>query len=151
MALGRKKGEGTHDPGERSALPAMAATGCRGALPSNATARWRRCQRGSRRCLRCRITAVSRSGSSVLPLPRVPLALAAVVGASCLAGALAASFVHPAYAQDPQSCPNATPTAVTVDDVPIVTSTTAEYFVLNAQHQVDSNTTVELPVLPRMK
>ena len=58
---------------------------------------------------------------------------------------------EPVAAQQ-QSCPgdelDPTPTAVTVDDVPIVvTSTTAEYFVLYAQHEVDTNTTMELPVL----
>ena len=50
------------------------------------------------------------------------------------------------------ACPGAgtspASTAVTVDDVPIVvTSTTAEYFVLYAQHKVDASTTTELPVL----
>ena len=88
----------------------------------------------------------------MLPFSRAPLALAAVVGALCLAGARAASFVHPTYAQDPPSCSSATPTAVPVTAVPIVVaSTTADYFVLYAQHQVDSDTTVALPVLPRMK
>ena len=56
-------------------------------------------------------------------------------------------------ADDPEeSCSgggfNPTPTAVDVTAVPIVVeSTTPEYFVLYAQHKVDTNTTMELPVL----
>ena len=43
---------------------------------------------------------------------------------------------------------NPTPTAVAVDAVPIVvTSTTANYFVLYVSHELDADTTVELPVL----
>ena len=43
---------------------------------------------------------------------------------------------------------NPTPTAVAVDAVPIVvTSTTDDYFVLYVQHELDADTTVELPVL----
>ena len=43
---------------------------------------------------------------------------------------------------------NPTPTAVDVEAVPIVvTSTTADYFVLYVRHDVDTNTTVEIPVL----
>ena len=50
-----------------------------------------------------------------------------------------------------EPCPgggyNPTPTAVDVGAVPIVvTSTTADYFVLYVQHDVDTNTTVEIPV-----
>ena len=60
------------------------------------------------------------------------------------------------YAQeegDPQDpCPGGsdppTPTAVAVDAVPIVVaSTTADYFVLYVSHELDADTTVELPVL----
>ena len=60
------------------------------------------------------------------------------------------------YAQergDPQDpCPGGsdppTPTAVAVDAVPIVvTSTTANYFVLYVSHELNADTTVELPVL----
>ena len=48
----------------------------------------------------------------------------------------------------PGSCPDPTPTAVAVDAVPIVvTSTTADYFVLYVSHELDADTTVELPVL----
>ena len=48
----------------------------------------------------------------------------------------------------PDSCPDPTPTAVGVDAVPIVvTSTTADYFVLYVSHELDADTTVELPVL----
>ena len=51
---------------------------------------------------------------------------------------------------DTDACPDGTPptpTAVPVDAVPIVvTSTTAEYFVLYVSHVVDSDTTVEIPV-----
>ena len=51
-----------------------------------------------------------------------------------------------------ETCPgggyNPTPTAVEVETVPIVVdSTTAEYFVLYAVHELDEETTVELPVL----
>ena len=43
---------------------------------------------------------------------------------------------------------NPTPTAVAVAAVPIVIeSTTADYFVLYVQHELDADTTVELPVL----
>ena len=43
---------------------------------------------------------------------------------------------------------NPTPTAVAVDAVPIVvTSTTANYFVLYVSHELNADTTVELPVL----
>ena len=49
------------------------------------------------------------------------------------------------------ACPGAgtspASTAVTVDDVPIVvSSTTAEYFVLYVSHVIDADTTVEIPV-----
>ena len=85
----------------------------------------------------------------MLQSARIILPFAATVAALCLAGALAAFLVYPAYAQDPPSCPNPTPTAVAVDDVPIVvTSTTADYFVLYVSHDVDG-TEVELPVLVR--
>ena len=52
-------------------------------------------------------------------------------------------------ADNPQDvCPDPTPTAVEVEDVPIVvTSTTADYFVLYVTHELDADTTVELPVL----
>ena len=54
----------------------------------------------------------------------------------------------PAYAQDPPVCPDPTPTAVAVTSVPIeVTSTPADYFVLYVSHEVDADTTVEIPVL----
>ena len=58
---------------------------------------------------------------------------------------------EPVAAQQ-NSCPGnqlePTPSDVQVDAVPIVvTSTTAEYFVLYAQHKVDTDTTMELPVL----
>ena len=51
-----------------------------------------------------------------------------------------------------EPCPgggyNPTPTAVDVEAVPIVvTSTTADYFVLYVQHDVDADTSVEIPVL----
>ena len=49
---------------------------------------------------------------------------------------------------DPPACPDPTPTAIAVDAVPIVvTSTTADYFVLYVSHALDADTTVELPVL----
>ena len=83
----------------------------------------------------------------MLPLPRVPLAFAAVVAASCLAGALAASFVYPAYAQDPPSCPSATPTAVPVTAVPIVVaSTTADYFVLYVRPNLKADFKIPISV-----
>ena len=51
-----------------------------------------------------------------------------------------------------EPCPgggyNPTPAAVDVEAVPIVvTSTTADYFVLYVQHDVDADTSVEIPVL----
>ena len=55
----------------------------------------------------------------------------------------------PAFAQDgtPPTCPNPTPTAVAVTAVPIVAaSTTAEYFVLYVRHDLNAETTVEIPV-----
>ena len=43
---------------------------------------------------------------------------------------------------------NTTPTAVQVNAVPIVVnSTTADYFVLYVSHDVDADTTVDIPVL----
>ncbi len=48
------------------------------------------------------------------------------------------------------TCPDdtpPTPTAVTIDAIPIVvSSTTAEYFVLYVSHVIDADTTVEIPV-----
>ena len=45
-------------------------------------------------------------------------------------------------------CPDPTPTAVEVEDVPIVVrSTTQDYFVLYVTHELDEDSTVELPVL----
>ena len=48
------------------------------------------------------------------------------------------------------TCPDETPptpTAVTIDAIPIVvSSTTAEYFVLYVSHVIDADTTVEIPV-----
>ena len=80
---------------------------------------------------------------SVRSLPPYAVAVAAL----CLAGALAALLANPARAQNPPTCPDPTPTEVTVTAVPIVvTSTTADYFVLYVSHDVDS-TEVELPVL----
>ena len=70
--------------------------------------------------------------------------MAAALG---LAGTLAALLVDSAYAQDPPSCPDPTPTVVAVTSVPIVvTSTTAEYFALYVSHDVDG-TDVDVPVL----
>ena len=70
-----------------------------------------------------------------------------MVTALCLAGALAALVVYPAYAQTPPTCPDPTPTAVDVDAVPIVvSSTTDDYFVLYLLRDVDG-TEVDLPVL----
>ena len=53
---------------------------------------------------------------------------------------------------DPEPCPgggyNPTPTAVEVAAVPIVVeSTTTDYFVLYVSHEVDEDTTVDIPVL----
>ncbi len=80
---------------------------------------------------------------SVRSLPPYAVAVAAL----CLAGALAALLANPARAQSPPTCPDPTPTEVTVTAVPIVvTSTTADYFVLYVSHDVDG-TEVELPVL----
>ena len=83
----------------------------------------------------------------MLRLARDSLLLAFVVAALCLAGALAGAPTHPARAQNPPACPDPTPTAVEVDAVPIVvTSTTDDYFVLYVSHGVD-DTEVEIPVL----
>ena len=72
---------------------------------------------------------------------------AALATVLCLAGALTTLLAYPARAQSPPPCPDPTPTAVEVDAVPIVvTSTTADYFVLYASHDVDG-TEVEHPVL----
>ena len=72
------------------------------------------------------------------------------MAALCLAGALAAFFAYPASAQSDYPCPDLapTPTAVDVTAVPIVVdSTTADYFVLYVSHEVDADTTVDIPVL----
>ena len=68
----------------------------------------------------------------------------------CFAGALAAFFAYPASAQSDDPCPDLAPTATAVDvtAVPIVVdSTTADYFVLYVSHEVDADTTVDIPVL----
>ena len=68
---------------------------------------------------------------------------AALIAAVGLAGAVAVLVTLPARAQ---TCPDPTPTAVTVSAVPIVvTSTTDDYFVLYASFDVDG-TEVEFPV-----
>ena len=80
-------------------------------------------------------------------LARILLPLGATFGALCLAGALAAFLVHPAYAQDPPSCPNPTPTAVAVTAVPIVVaSTTADYFVLFVRPNLDADLKIPISV-----
>ncbi len=61
-------------------------------------------------------------------------------------------LVVPAFAQDDEPCPGnnpaPVPTAVAVTVVPIVVpSTTHDYFVLYVSHEMDADTTVELPVL----
>ena len=83
----------------------------------------------------------------VLQLARIVLPCTATVAALCLAGALAAFLVYPAYAQDPPSCPNPTPTAVAVTAVPIVVaSTTADYFVLYVQPNLDTDRKIPISV-----
>ena len=83
----------------------------------------------------------------MLRLARISLPLAFAIAALCLAGALAALLAYPARAQSPPTCPDPTPTAVDVTAVPIVvTSSTADYFVLYVSHDVDG-TEVDLPVL----
>ena len=73
--------------------------------------------------------------------------MALPVAALCLAGALAAFLVHPAYAQDPPSCPDPTPTAVAVTAVPIVVaSTTADYFVLFVRPNLDADLKIPISV-----
>ena len=80
-------------------------------------------------------------------LARMVLPLAASVSALCLAGALAAFLIHPAYAQDPPPCPNPTATAVAVTDVPIVVaSTTADYFVLFVRPNLDADLKIPISV-----
>ena len=69
--------------------------------------------------------------------------------AAGLGPAAVAGLAVPAFAQDgtTPTCPNPTPTAVAVTAVPIVvTSTAAEYFVLYARHDLNADTTVEIPV-----
>ena len=83
------------------------------------------------------------------------LRLLPVVAALCLTGWMAAFSIEPAYAQSGDSeetCPgggyNPTPTAVEIQAVPIVVeSTTSDYFVLYVQHDVDEDTSIEIPVL----
>ena len=83
------------------------------------------------------------------------LRLLPVVAALCLTGWMAAFSTDPAYAQSGESeetCPgggyNPTPTAVEIQAVPIVVeSTTSDYFVLYVQHDVDEDTSIEIPVL----
>ena len=83
------------------------------------------------------------------------LRLLPVVAALCLTGWMAAFSTDPAYAQSGDSeetCPgggyNPTPTAVEIKAVPIVVeSTTSDYFVLYVQHDVDEDTSIEIPVL----
>ena len=71
----------------------------------------------------------------------------ATVAALSLAGALAALLAYPVRAQSPLTCPDPTPTAVAVDAVPIVVeSTTADYFVLYVEREVDGSD-VDVPVL----
>ena len=60
--------------------------------------------------------------------------------------------ITPAQGNAQEPCPgggfNPTPTAVAVTAVPIVVeSTTADYFVLYVSHEVDADTTVDIPVL----
>ncbi len=74
-----------------------------------------------------------------------------------LSGALTGFLGSPAYAQDgdgtaDETCPGGgldpTPTAVEVSAVPIVVdSTTSDYFVLYARHDIDADTTIEIPIL----
>ena len=83
------------------------------------------------------------------------LRLLPVVAALCLTGWMAAFSTDPAYAQSGDSeetCPgggyNPTPTGVEIQAVPIVVeSTTSDYFVLYVQHDVDEDTSIDLPVL----
>ena len=68
--------------------------------------------------------------------------------------AVALTLAAPAFSQGSETCPDAddapTPTDVAVIAVPIVvTSTTADYFVLYVKHDVDG-TKVELPVLVKL-
>ena len=80
-------------------------------------------------------------------MARIFLPFIATVAALCLAGALAAFLVYPAYAQDSPSCPNPTPTAVAVTAVPIVVaSTTADYFVLYVQPNLDTDRKIPISV-----
>ena len=80
-------------------------------------------------------------------LARILLPLGATFAALCLAGALAAFLVHPAYAQDPPSCPDPTPTAVAVTAVPIVVaSTAADYFVLFVRPNLDADLKIPISV-----
>ena len=80
-------------------------------------------------------------------LARILLPLGAIFAALCLAGALAAFLVYPAYTQGPPSCPNPTPTSVEVTAVPIVVaSTTADYFVLFVRPNLDADLKIPISV-----
>ena len=139
--------KGTQYQGEHNAIPAIVSTVFRDALSSNTTARSKRFQQRPQRSLPCSIVILSTRGGNVHQLARILLPLGATFAALCLAGALAAFLVYPAYAQDPPSCPNPTPTAVAVTAVPIVVaSTTADYFVLFVRPNLDADLKIPISV-----
>ena len=117
-------------------------------LPNGPARRAGRCD-AMRRKHHLRYPGALRPSSKPRPIPDCPH------GGRAAADTLAALLaIMPAQAQaqdEPQLEPCAaavpTPTAVEVTAVPIVvTSTTADYFVLYVTHDVDTNTTVEIPV-----
>ena len=83
------------------------------------------------------------------------LRLLPVVAGLCLAVGIVALSANAASAQSGDSeetCPGGgydpTPTAVEIQAVPIVVeSTTSDYFVLYVRHDIDEDTTIEIPVL----
>ena len=84
--------------------------------------------------------------------PNLPAHFPSLVRGMLASLAAGVALVAPAFAQDGEPCPGnnpaRVPTAVAVTDVPIVVpSTTDDYFVLYVSHEMDADTTVELPVL----
>ena len=84
--------------------------------------------------------------------PNLPAHFPSFVRGMLASLATGGALVVPAFAQDAEPCPGnnpaPVPTAVAVTDVPIVVpSTTDDYFVLYVSHDLDADTTVELPVL----
>ncbi len=101
------------------------------------------CRKHRRRC-QSRFVRVAHLARSIAPRTAagVLVTLAALLAASIPTQAEANAQLEPCPAEAP------VPTAVAVTAVPIVVeSTTADYFVLYVSHDVDADTTVDIPVL----